>query len=205
MDDDKEDPYAKVKDTEKEDGDGEYAHLKEDYNVASPDVNTSNVITIDDDEDPYEKVIGDSGSGMVLASADIIDPDDLYSVVSDQTSTAVVARSSGTSPSVEASSAVGDRRSGSNKNNSATDPLQLQFADEEGDAQDNYATVVKVRNSSTNREDRGSAEVGRSMEGEEEIEPYFTTPPEPPRLYGASEVGGAGGGAVEEASSRAGE
>ena len=201
MDDDKEDPYAKVKDTEKEEGDGEYTHLKEDYNIASPDVNTSNTMITNDDEDPYEKVIGDSGSGIVLASADVIDPDDLYSVVLDQTSTTVVARSSGTSPA-EASSAVGDRGSSSNKNNSATDPLQLQFADEEGDAQDNYATVVKVRNPSMNRKDRGSAEGGRSVEEEEEIEPYFTTPPEPPRLYGASE---AGGGAVEEAPSRAGE
>lgn len=204
MDDDKEDPYAKVKDTEKEDGDGDYAHLKEDHVIASPDVNASNAVVIHDDEDPYEKLTGDSGGGMVLAVANVIDPDDPYSVVSDQTSAAVIAHSSGTSPPAAASSTVGDRGSSSNKHNSATDHLRLRFADE-GDHQGDYATVVKDRNPSTSREDRGSAEGGRSMEGEEEIEPYFTTPPEPPRLYEASEVGGAEGGAVEEASSRAGE
>ena len=198
--DDKEDLYTKVKDTEKDDGDDGYAHVKQDDITASADMNAANVV-IDDEEDPYEKVMGDSGGGMVLVSQNIANPDDPYSVVLDQTAVMVLSRSTGASPPMAASNSSNDQGAGLNLNNSANglgqdNHLRLQYADEEGDSQDDYATVVKDRSSPTSRE--GSNQGGGG--DEEEIEPYFTTPPEPPRLYGASEVWGAGVGVMEETS-----
>ena len=174
--------------------------MKQDDITASADMNAANVV-IDDEEDPYEKVMGDSGGGMVLVSQNIANPDDPYSVVLDQTAVMVLSRSTGASPPMAASNSSNDQGAGLNLNNSANglgqdNHLRLQYADEEGDSQDDYATVVKDRSSPTSRE--GSNQGGGG--DEEEIEPYFTTPPEPPRLYGASEVWGAGVGVMEETS-----
>nr|KAG5710802.1 hypothetical protein BaRGS_026953 [Batillaria attramentaria] len=185
-DDDKEDPYAKVKDTDKDDGDDDYAHLKHDH-AGSP-LGTSNHAggAGVDDEDPYERVLGDSASGQVQSSATRVDPDDPYAVVGDQPSVTVVPiRSSGTS--VRAGGEAANAQPGASNKTSEGDNFHLQFADEEG--QDDYAVVVKDRHGSASRdEESGSRE--RDAGEEEEIEPYFSTPPEPPRMYGASEVGG---------------
>ncbi|XP_076456410.1 uncharacterized protein LOC143290780 [Babylonia areolata] len=179
--DDKEDTYAKVKDTEKEDADGDYSHLKNGHVMVTSMENSANIKSTLEDEDPYERVIGDSGGAQVVMSAAIPDTDDPYSVVSDQASATVITFSGG------GASPHKNRTSSSWNNPTSADAeasYRLQYADADADTQDDYATVVKDRNPSTSRLE-GEGGGGEELE---EIDPYFTTPPEPPRLYGENEV-----------------
>ena len=192
VEDEKEDPYAKVKDTEKDDGDDDYAHLKHDH-VITPAVVTASRVVADDEEDPYERVMGDSAGAHVLAPAASVDPDDPYSIVSEATTTVVAFPGAASAPAkpTPTTPATPREKTNSNQNNSTTrldEHFHLQYADEDGEAQDDYATVVKDRNPSSSRVVETQAEGGREGEAEE-IDPYFVSPPEPPRLYGASEIG----------------
>ncbi|KAL8572852.1 hypothetical protein ACOMHN_011101 [Nucella lapillus] len=204
-DDKEEDTYAKVKDTEKEDvEDPDYSHLKHDHHhhtiTAAPTENLTTATatsTIQDDEDPYERVVGDSGGAKVVLISDA--HDNPYSVVSDQASATVVSFSGSTGASPLRAGAEKSGWNGAASSAEAADGFRLQYADEDGDAQDDYATVVKDRSAGrgvvAGGEGGGGAPArGGGVEEEQEEEgdetdPYFTTPPEPPRLYGEGEIG----------------
>lgn len=217
-DDDREDPYTKVKDdppynkvkdTDRDDDDVEddYAHLRHDHTITPP------LIEGGEDEDPYERVMGDSGAAEVMATS--FDPDDPYTIVNEPSVTVVPIRSKSSAvQAVEEAGGAANNNTGAGRQLNPSSRQQsdsnvtpgrithgrlstgaefhLQYADE-GEGQDDYAVVVKDRQGSMRREVAEVGGGGIEEAAEEEIDPYFSTPPEPPRTYGASEVGGAQG------------
>lgn len=192
-DDDKEDPYAKVRDGEKDTDD--YSHLKHKHLVhAVPSVKAAKGVVEDDEEDPYERVIGDSGSARVQVPLSVADLDDPYSTVMDQPAVTVIPMHVSTT-TVTNSSAGGAVNSIKHKSSSVhashglprsdSNHFHLKYADEDSEVQGDYAVVMKDRQGSAYRRQNNEQ---RGDDGEEDIMPYFSSPPEPPRLYGTGET-----------------
>ncbi|XP_025092922.1 uncharacterized protein LOC112563288 isoform X2 [Pomacea canaliculata] len=192
-DDDKEDPYAKVRDGEKDTDD--YSHLKHKHLVhAVPSVKAAKGVVEDDEEDPYERVIGDSGSARVQVPLSVADLDDPYSTVMDQPAVTVIPMHVSTT-TVTNSSAGGAVNSIKHKSSSVhashglprsdSNHFHLKYADEDSEVQGDYAVVMKDRQGSVYRRQNNEQ---RGDDGEEDIMPYFSSPPEPPRLYGTGET-----------------
>lgn len=152
--------------------------------MPSPASKPSKVLLLVDDEDPYERVGGDSGGIRVQVGRTAAVKDDPYSVVLDLSLTEVQVQTGPERPKqiqTSGRSSVNSLSTNLQSNNAGTkDHFHLDFVHEDHALHDDYATVVKENSSRENEEESGG--------GEEEIQPYFTSPPEPPRVYRASEI-----------------